>query len=136
MKNKIILGLITFVLLWAGCKKEPGLGGDASIQGSVYGYGYNSTFTVKLSEGYVPDKYVYIIYGNDVSYSQRVKTNYDGVFQFKYLYKGDYKIYTYSIDSAAIVNQEINPADSAVIVSVTITDKKQNYDTGVINVFN
>ena len=103
------------ILAFAGCKKNPGTGGDASIRGKVYVKHYNTTFSTLLSSYFGPDIYVYIVYGDDISYGQRLKTNYEGAFEFKYLYKGDYKIYAYSIDSAYIVNHAIPGPDSAVV---------------------
>ena len=56
-------------------------------------------FRTLLLPGYAPDNYVYIIYGGDESYGDRVKTSYDGTYEFKYLREGNYKIYVYSKDS-------------------------------------
>lgn len=95
------------------------------ITGKVYARHYNSTFTVLLSEYYVPDTYVYIVYGDDINYGSRIKTNYDGEYAFEFLYPGDYKIYTYSIDSAAIMNGIADPPETAVIQTVAISDNKE-----------
>lgn len=121
MKKQILLSLaIAVIALFSSCAKEPGIGGNGTIRGKVYAKHYNSTFTVLLSEYYMPDTYVYLVFGNDINYGTRVKTNYDGEFEFNYLYEGDYTIYTYSIDSAAIVNFAVAPPDSAVIQTVLL----------------
>lgn len=121
MKKQILLTLaIPVILLFGSCAKEPGIGGNGTIRGKVYAKHYNSTFTVLLSEYYMPDTYVYLVFGNDINYGTRIKTNYDGEFEFNYLYEGDYTIYTYSIDSAAIVNFAVAPPDSAVIQTVLL----------------
>ena len=135
MKYKFLLS----ILLLAGisimsCKKEPGIGGDASINGKVYVKHYNGTFSNLIAEYYAPDVYVYIIFGNDISYGKRIKTSYDGGFEFKYLYEGDYKIYAYSIDSAAVVNGIYKP-DSAVVKHVNISERKQEEDIGTLTIF-
>ena len=106
----IISGML---LMFSACSKDAGIGGEASIYGKVYARHYNSTFTVLLSEYYVPDTYVYLVYGDDINYGTRIKTNYNGEFEFNYLYPGDYTIYTYSIDSAAIVNFAVDPPNMA-----------------------
>ncbi len=129
----ILFSIVIF--LFVGCKKEAGVGGDASINGKVFSKHYNSTFTTLLNQDYCPDTYVYIVYGANINYGQRIKTNYKGEFEFKYLYKGDYHIYTYSIDSSAIVNGEISPNDSAVVVDVSIADRKEKIDIGNILVY-
>lgn len=135
MKNTISVLLIFFAIIFSGCKKEEGVGGDATIHGKVYRKHYNSTFSTLINEDYYPDAYVYIIYGANINYGQRIKTNYKGEFEFKYLYKGDYKIYTYSLDSAAIVNGALAPKDSAVVIDVSLNKRKENSDIGNIIVF-
>jgi hypothetical protein len=137
MKNRILF----IALFLAGntilsCKKEAGIGGDASIRGKVHAKHYNGTFTNLITEYDAPDEYVYIIFGNDVSYGKRIKTSYDGQFEFKYLYEGDYRIYVYSIDSAAYVNNPSIPhPDAAVIKNVTISERKQEEDIGTLTIF-
>lgn len=93
------LGALTLAaLLLAGCKKE-GLGGDAAITGSIWVEKWNSTFTQQIGEYPGRDIYVYIVYGVHDGYDKRVKTDYNGRFEFPYLYKGHYSVYTYSRDS-------------------------------------
>lgn len=132
--KKIATLLILFTIIF-GCKKQAGLGGDALVHGKVYYKHYNSTFTTLISESYLPDTYVYIIYGDNVNYGQRIKTNYKGEFEFKYLYKGNYKIYTYSLDSAAMVNGMLPITDTSIVVDFTIKKRKDNLDLGTLNVF-
>jgi len=135
MKRNVISFIFLIVLLQA-CKKIEGVGGDASIHGKVYFKHYNSTFTTLLNEGMYPDTYVYIIYGDNINYGQRIKTNYNGEFEFKYLYKGNYRIYTYSVDSAALVNGVLSPPPQAVVSEVTISKRKDKMDVGTISVYN
>ena len=137
MKNKIFCTLFLLITVFVvSCKKEPGIGGDASVRGKVFVKHYNTQFSYLIAEYYGPDIYVYIIYGNNISYGQRIKSSYDGRFEFKYLYEGDYKIYIYSIDSAAVVhNPSVIHPDSAAIVKVSITDRKQEEDIGTLTIF-
>ena len=100
----------------------------------MYVKDYNPQFSYLLSEYYGPDIYVYIIYGNNISYGSRIKTSYDGGFEFKYLYEGDYKVYVYSRDSTAEVTGHVKP-DSAVVRQVTITDRKEEADIGDMVIF-
>lgn len=131
---KIILIIVLVTNLWS-CAKEPGIGGEATISGKVYAKHYNSTFTVLLSEYYVPDTYVYLVFGDDVNYGTRLKTNYDGEFEFNYLYEGEYTIYTYSIDSAAIVNFAVDPPETAILEKVNIDSKNANIDIGDLIIY-
>jgi hypothetical protein len=117
--------LVTFLFISSvvSCKKPEGTGGNSSIKGNIWVKDYPTM--VEYAGG---DQDVYIIYGDDISYGDRVKATYDGNFEFKYLRKGNYKIYVYS-ESLASLN------DSAVVVSATITEKKQTVDVSRITIY-
>ena len=128
---KKISSILITVFLIASCSKQPGEGGNASIYGKVYVKDYNATFTVLQEEYYAQDQDVYIIYGDDISYGNHVKTAYNGAFEFKYLRKGDYHIYVYSKDSANQTNALV-----PVIRDVTIDKSKQSIEVPEIVIFN
>ncbi len=94
---------------------------------------YNGNFASLLAEGEALEQYVYIQYGDDVNYGDRIRTNYEGKFEFNYLRPGKYKIYTYSKDPTDTDNIDPNEM-MAVIQEVELTDKKQvvELDTMVI----
>jgi hypothetical protein len=103
------------------CTKEAGEGGNSSIYGKVIVHNYNSNYTV-LNDIYDgADEEVYIIYGDDLSYSERIRTSYDGVYEFKYLRPGDYTVFVYSEDSTLTLPS----GKYAVIREVKITGNKQ-----------
>ncbi len=131
MKKYFILCFVLVVLSIVSCKKEAGEGGNSSIRGSVWVKDFNSAYIV-THEYAGADEYVYIIYGNDISYSERIRTSYDGSFEFKYLQKGNYKIYTYSQDSANIINSSGN---FAIVKDVEITENKQVVEVPKITIF-
>jgi hypothetical protein len=117
-KKLLNISVFVLILLLASCTKEAGEGGTSAIKGKVYTKYYNNTFTSLIGESYAPDKDVYIIYGDDVTYGDKQKTCYDGSFEFKYLRKGNYKVYAYSLDTTLT-----NPATQfAVIAEVTISN--------------
>ena len=119
--KQVILAISILSMLCLACKKEPGQGGKASIQGDITVMDYDQTF--KTLNGTYPgaDRWVYIIYGDNVSYNDKVKTSFEGVYEFKYLNRGDYTIYTYSKDSTL----QAPSGEVAVIKELEITDKKQ-----------
>ena len=79
MKKLLLFSfLIPIMLIWNSCSKEPGVGGNASIHGKVYAKYYDKYFQVLQGQGYAGDVDVYIIYGDDLSYSDKTKTSYDG----------------------------------------------------------
>jgi hypothetical protein len=115
----VILGMVAF-----SCKKDEGLGGTSSIKGKVIVKQYNSNFTELTEQYYAPDEDVFIIYGDDEVYGDKVTTNYDGTYEFEYLRKGDYKIYAYSKDSENYPTKHLIP----VIVSASISGKKETVE--------
>jgi hypothetical protein len=134
MSVKITRGLfagIILLLITASCEKDPGEGGNASIYGKVTVRDYNSDFTYLKEEYPGRDVDVFIIYGDDKSVSDRVRTSYDGVFEFKYLRKGTYTIFAYSKDSTLMTNSVV-----PVIEEVTIEDNKSEVEAPDIIIFN
>lgn len=128
-----IILLFLFLSYILSCKKEAGEGGNSSIKGKVWVRKHDPGFTTVLNQYPGADEDVYIIYGNQVGVNDRIRTDYEGEFEFKYLRKGNYKIYVYSKDSASIVGPPSNPTapDIAVVKEITITDKKQTVDAGI-----
>lgn len=125
MKYSIGVALIALILISTSCSKDEGQGGTASVRGKVHARYYNDLFTAYLGEGYAADEDVYIIYGDEFTYGDHVKTNYDGTYEFNYLRKGNYKIYAYSKDStftepsgkfAVIQEVEISGSNDEVVV--------------------
>lgn len=116
-KKLLITTFSLFILLGvSSCEKEPGIGGNSTIYGKVFVKDYNSTFTILQETYYGPEIWVYIIYGDDKSYSERVQTGYDGTYEFKYLRPGNYHLYVYSKDSTLQTNAPVPVIQDAEIV--------------------
>ncbi|OFX71742.1 MAG: hypothetical protein A2X12_08990 [Bacteroidetes bacterium GWE2_29_8] len=128
--NIIFLLIITSIIVLGSCKKEAGTGGSSSIYGKVYVRDYNSTYTVFEEEYAGQDMDVYIIYEDDKTFSERIRTNYDGAYEFKYLRKGNYHIYAYSEDSTLLTNAMI-----PIIKDVEVTKRKQVVEVPDIIIF-
>lgn len=129
MKNLFLLSVLSIGLFCLNsCKKVEGEGGSSTIKGKINVQKLSSVGT--LIAEYPGEEYdVYIIYGDDRTfYDDDVKTSYDGSFEFPYLEKGNYTIFTY---------EDCNSCPSGkdtVIISTTITDKKSVVDLGTIDV--
>lgn len=123
----LFLGCLAFL----SCKKPAGTGGNSSITGKVWVQDYNKSLTAIQYEYPGVDMDVYIIYGDDVSYGDKIKTNGNGEFEFKYLRKGNYKIYAISDERIGTSN---DTKETAVAVDVTISKKKQTVDAGQITI--
>ncbi|MCC6370754.1 MAG: hypothetical protein IT236_07115, partial [Bacteroidia bacterium] len=123
-----IIGLLLGIF---SCKKEAGEGGRATIKGKIWAQDWNAGFTVKNGEYAATDEDVYIIYGNNVSYGDKVKTNYNGEFEFKYLRTGKYTIYVYSKDNTL----KSQSGDTVFVKEVNITSKKQTVTLDQITIY-
>lgn len=116
----LLLVLIPYVTFMS-CRKGAGEGGRASIKGKVYAINYNSTMTVAQDSGYMGAQKVYIIYGDQTAVSRSQDSNHDGTYEFMFLRKGKYKVYTFSKTAP-------NQLDSAVIHEGEITERKQTLE--------
>lgn len=134
LKSKQITRILlpVFFLLFVSCKKTAGEGGKAFIYGKIIEEDWNQGFTVRNSIYAAADKDVFIIYGDDVTYGDKVSTNYKGEFEFRYLRKGRYQVYVYSKDPS------LNSAsgDTVYIRNVEISGTKQKITIDPITVYN
>ena len=99
--KKLVL-FLSLLISFSSCEKEAGEGGTSVIQGQVYKIHTSQNFITgewdtlyyQLDSG----KDVYIIYSDDINavYDDKFETDYNGVYRFDYLRKGDYIIYTYA----------------------------------------
>jgi hypothetical protein len=126
MKSIFCLLITGFLLIASlSCSKDEGVGGTATIRGRVVINDYNDDFSILLSEHNAAEEDVYIIYGDDKTYGDRVRTNYDGTFEFNYLLHGNYSVFIYSEDSTKNVLY-----DTVIIKNVSISRKDDLIDIG------
>ena len=97
MKKYIFGAVLLSTVALLSCVKTEGVGGGGHIKGTVFAKKYNGLGTLISSYNRV-DERVYIIYGDDEfqAIDDDTRTSYDGSFEFKYLKKGTYKLFTYS----------------------------------------
>lgn len=123
IRNSFLLVAGLSILLSISCKKGPGEGGSSSIGGKVLVYDYNGNFPDLDTTYYKAEEDVYIVYGDGDTYNDRYKTSFDGSFEFKYLRKGNYKLFVYSDDSTGL-----SPSGKiTVIKSIDIDKNKESY---------
>lgn len=135
MKLVKILFLSLFaisLLTFSSCKKSEGEGGKATITGKIWVQRYNNIGVAipASSGGQYAGAYedVYIIYGDDATYGDRIQANGDGVYEFKYLRTGSYRIYAYSSGTSITTANRV-----AVIKDVEISEKKQSVECATID---
>ena len=107
MKNFLIICTVAFGFI--ACEKDAGEGGTSAIKGQVYkihtfqnaSTGEMDTLYYQLDSG----KDVFIIYSDNETevYDDKFETDYNGKYNFEYLRKGDYTLYTYA-DSIDVNN--------------------------------
>ncbi|HXA02526.1 MAG TPA: hypothetical protein VNW99_11100 [Cytophagaceae bacterium] len=122
-RNFIFLTLLLFTL--SSCKYHEGLGGKHFIQGKILVMEYDASYKYLRAKYYSPNENVFIIYGNNPTYGEKLESGFDGTYQFRYLQKGHYKVYAFSKDTTfttsnglvpVIKDIEIKSSDKTVIV--------------------
>ena len=125
MKIKSFFGIIILLALAAtSCRKGEGKGGKATISGKVYVDYYNQSGSFIDKSFYARDEDVFIVYGNNTVYDDKIATHYDGSYQFDYLMPGNYTVYTYSKD----VDGTADNSKILVLKEVTISDKNETVE--------
>jgi hypothetical protein len=122
--------LTLFGVILLSCEKEPGPGGTSSVYGYVHVSEYNANWLILMGEYDGADEDVYIIYGDDISYGDRLRAGPDGKFEFKYLREGKYKVYVYTEDSS----QHGLHSKIPVMKEVEITKNHQRVDAGTFEI--
>ena len=123
-----------FPVVLFSCKKGPGQGGSSNIKGKVFAVNYNLNFSAVLDSGYAAKEDIFLIYGDDITYGDDQKTNYDGTFQFQYLRKGKYKLFVYSKDLTKLDSVLGKAPTVALFKEIEITKNKQDIDLGDIKI--
>ncbi len=135
---KLILSSVFVILFLMACKKEPGKGGRATIKGVLFSKSVSNINSLAKPE---LEADVYIIYGNDNTYSDRVRTSGDGSFAFKFLQPGNYKLYAFGLDPAfpngsslIAFYKEVTVSSNRAVVEVKdfVIYKKVNSGTNTI----
>ena len=106
----LVLGL--GLLLTVSCEKNEGFGGTASISGSISEQLYNDDYSLLIHERPAVDEEVFIVFGEEKALGNRVRTNHQGQFMFKYLYPGNYEVYFMSDDSSAVLGLQVEKSFS------------------------
>ena len=92
-KFKLILPIFILLFVFSSCRKVEGPGGSVTIKGVVIERNHVGT---SIFEYPAADQDVYLIYGSENTfYDDDVKTSFDGSFEFRYLQKGDYQVFSY-----------------------------------------
>lgn len=130
-RNMIFTLAISVLFLSQSCEKPEGEGGNATIKGMVWMEDWNSTYTEKMAEYPAADAEVYIVYGNQTGVGDRIRADYNGQYEFRYLRKGNYKIYVYSKDNTL----QSSSGEMAVVKEVKITSDKQTLEVNRITVY-
>jgi len=115
------------LLLFSSCKKKEGEGGKYSIKGTVSAKYYDQNLSIFTGEQNAADEDVFIIYGDQLGYGDKVSTDYKGQFEFRYLQAGNYTVYVYADDTS----QKSPSAEKSIVRELSISG---DTDLGTIHI--
>lgn len=98
MRKYTFLTIVVFTsLFFLSCISEEGEGGISVVQGYVYTVLHEDDVYEFVADTFPAAKTdVYIVYGDEPIYGDKMETGYDGFYRFRYLAKGNYMVYAYS----------------------------------------
>lgn len=121
--SRYIVIIISFLTILS-CNKKEGEGGTASLYGKVLVTEKDEFSGQEIKQYYALEKRVYIIYGDDNTFNDNTRTDFEGKFTFSYLKKGNYEIYTISdCDTCA-------GGEKAVFIYAKISNRSQDLNVG------
>lgn len=136
--NHIKFYIFIIAIVVASCTKREGEGGSATIKGKVTVRLVSDDFQTVYAEFPDEDRDVYIVYGDDDYYGDKTSTFYNGIYQFSYLRKGDYKVFAYSDDETGQSESGVKPVikelsidkNGAIIEApeIIVYDQVTNYE--------
>ncbi|MFC2089224.1 hypothetical protein ACFLT1_00500 [Bacteroidota bacterium] len=104
--------------------------GNAHISGTIRLVNYRNSSQYPFLEvkdtSYAQDYEVYLVYGDHEYYDERIRTSYNGYFEFDQLIQGDYKVFTYSEDITGATE------NITIIKEVAISNEDDAVDLGTI----
>lgn len=127
---RVFVALLSVTLLFSACKKQSGQGGTSSIQGKLFVVQQN-IFT-PIDSFYSGKENVYIVYGDNAYFGEKIESSYDGTFKFPYLKKGKYTIFSYS--DCLGTDTTCHGGKKTVLIETEITDNHQQVDIGDLRI--
>lgn len=106
--------------------------GSAMISGVVRLTNYKNSSEYPFLEvkdvSFATEQEVYLKYGSHEFYDERVRTDYNGYFEFRNLIPGEYEVFTYSEDVTGATQ------DIPITRNVTITGDNEEIDLGILDI--
>ncbi len=106
--------------------------GSAKIYGVVRLINYRNSSVYPFLEvkdtSFAQEQEVYLRYGDHEFYDERIRTDYNGYFEFRNLIPGDYEVFVYSEDVTGATQDRVEQRN------VTITEDLQEIDLGMITI--
>ena len=139
MKTNFTKLMLLFVIpaLFCACNKGEGEGGTAAIEGriaTVIHDNDNYNFTADTIAAAAKD--VFIVYGDEVLYGDDMETGADGSYRFKYLKKGTYTVFAYSVlpsGEKIAVSETVRVRNGETVTVPTIyTHEGKAYGTSMV----
>ncbi|MGJ8661546.1 MAG: hypothetical protein ACSHXL_05885 [Bacteroidota bacterium] len=130
-KKILLLSFLSVSIFFSSCKKVEGTGGSSTLKGKITALDYNNAGVFQNKTYDAMDHNVYIIYGEGkTTHDDKVETSYDGSFEFKYLEKGSYTIFTYE----KCYGSDCINGTNVILKQASISKKKETVDIGTIEI--
>jgi hypothetical protein len=124
-----IFTVISVLIILAACSKDEGVGGKATIKGTLIAQELNNSGQV-TAEYPFPDQRVFIVYGDNDFYGDDLRTHFNGNFEFEFLRAGSYTVYAYSDCNTCLAGKE------AIMIDTVIMDNNEIVELGNLVVRN
>ena len=120
--------LSVFYIALLSCSKDPGVGGKAIIKGKVHLTEFNDNTCQEEADYYVAEQRVYIVYGDHEFHDDDVRTGPNGQFEFRWLRKGDYRVFVYSECPTSGCPDPCVSGIEAIFQNVSIDNNKEEVE--------
>lgn len=102
--------------------------GTSTIRGYVELSNYKSDLSLEPNVGPAQEQEVYLVYENHITDDIRVRTSFNGYYEFKNVLKGSYIIYAYTDDVFDVVPNDM------VYKKVVVTEDKQLVEVATLKI--
>lgn len=128
--QRYFIFLAFLITILPSCTQEEGLGGNASIRGSLVQENYDKNYSVFQNSEAAKDEDVFLIFGDEKVIGDKTETSYNGHFKFENLWPGEYTLFYYSEDSS------LKDGNNLEVIRKVKLNANENVNLGTLKQFN